>query len=162
MDHGRSTTKNRTTNLGAAAAAIAAAAGMILSAAPAEAGAQAGWPNDTFRLCDYRPATTNCDGQTIGGIIWGNRTSTLQGRLIDHGGTGTTVFFDAFAGATKVDSDTRHVAALGDIPYNFVIGDSTVPGGVDRVRVQVCRTGTLQCSVQINVKRDAVAENWDA
>ena len=153
---------DRSRKVGAGLAALAAAAGVVLTAGPAAASTDATWPNDTFTICDYRPGTTICDGATIGGIIWGNRTSTLQGRLIDHGGAGTTVYFDAFAGSTKVDSDHRNSGAYGDIPYNFTIGNPDLAGGFDRLRIQVCRTGTTQCSVQINVHRDGTAEHWDA
>jgi hypothetical protein len=85
----------------------------------------------------------------------------LQGSLndYDYDGYGTTVFFDAFAGSTKVDSDHRDVVPGGGIPYHFIIGDPNLAGGFDRLRIQVCRTGTTQCSAQINVHRDGTSEN---
>ena len=154
----RATTMSRTSKLGAGLAAVAAAAGVVLSAAPAAASTQATWPNDTFNICDYRGGTI-CDGRTIGGIIWGSRTSTLQGEVRDYTGYGTTVYFDAFAGSTKVDSDHRNSGPYGAVSYNFTIGNPDLVGGFDRLRIQVCRTGTTQCSLQINVHRDGTAEN---
>lgn len=126
-------------------AAAALAMGM-LTAGPASADVRAAdWPNDTYYVCaDY------CDGATQGGVVWGNRTSKLQGWVEAYNGT-ATVKFDAFAGSTKVDSDSR-TSSGPVIPYNFYIGDPDRPGGVDRIRVQVC--APRGCGEEFNLIRN--------
>ncbi|SDO64498.1 hypothetical protein [Lentzea jiangxiensis] len=109
------------------------------------------WANDTFSVC----SVTCSEGYAVGGIIWGNRTATVQGSVTNHYADFTTVYFDAFAGSTKVDSATRSSSA-GDVSYRFDIGNPDLPGGVDRIRVQVCSTagGDRLCGSQYNEIRD--------
>ena len=131
--------------------ALAAAAAL---GTPATAGTQATWPNDTFRIC----TTQGCGGQAIGGVVWGNRTATVQGSIADYLGSGTTVYFEAYAGATKIDSDTRTAPPHDDVPYNFSIGNPDLVGGFDRLKVTVCESGKTYCSTPVNADRDDDAE----
>lgn len=86
----------------------------------------------------------------------------VQGRVSINAGTlsDATVFFDAFAGSTKVDGDSRTAkeSGIGYLDFHFPIGDSSLPGGVDRIRVQVCSTdingNPTACSTQFNMWRD--------
>ncbi|WP_160694188.1 hypothetical protein [Amycolatopsis sp. SID8362] len=111
----------------------------------------AAWANDTFSVC----SVTCAEGYAVGGIVWGNRTATVQGSVTNYYADFTTVYFDAFAGSTKVDSATRSSSA-GDVSYRFDIGNPDLPGGVDRIRVQVCSTagGDRLCGPQYNEIRD--------
>lgn len=130
--------------------AVAAAIGLSTVAAPSAAAAPA-WANDTYYVCSYYCSW----GYASGGIVWGNRTANIQGSVTDVSGDHTTVYFDAFAGSTKVDSETR-TAAYETKSYNFPIGDPNLVGGIDRIRIQVCTTvaDVRYCGVQENEIRD--------
>jgi hypothetical protein len=131
--------------------AVAALTMGVLTAgsASADVRAAATWPNDTYYEC-----SDNCDGFARGGVVWGNRTAQIQGSVQSYRDT-TTVYFDAFAGSTKVDSETRSSSGP-EVSYNFTIGDPDLPGGVDRIRVQVCTPlgADRGCGVQFNMIRD--------
>jgi hypothetical protein len=91
----------------------------------------------------------SCAGYTDGEITWYNRTASLSGRVvgpvlsqncdyISH----TTAFFEAYAGTTKIDSQTRTLTR-GDIdnvrPFGpFTIGDPDLVGGINRIKITVC------------------------
>lgn len=156
----RRAARNRITVAGIAlvaamsAAAPAAAATHGTTGDSTQTAAQAGWPNDTFDLC---PQYCNW-GETIGGVIWGNRTSTVQGEVWGSANLGVTVFFEAYAGTTKIDSDTRTAGPGVDIPYNFGIGNPDLVGGFDRLKITICVVGTTTCSTPVNADRDGIAE----
>jgi hypothetical protein len=124
------------------------------SANSATAGVQSAWPNDTFRVC----TVPSCYGIAVGGIVWGNRTAQVQGEVRHGSGYGVTVYFEAYAGNVKIDSDTRTAVAFNTVPYNFPIGDTDLVGGFDRLKIQVCHYGPSDCSVPVNADRDGVAE----
>ncbi|GLY41587.1 hypothetical protein Amsp01_076100 [Amycolatopsis sp. NBRC 101858] len=141
------------TNRAARGAAVLSGIALALAATlvvPAAASADSAWPNDTFRLCTAQ----GCGGQAIGGVVWGNRTSTVQGTVADFLARGTTVYFEAYAGATKIDSETRTASAHDDVPYHFSIGDPDRVGGFDRLKITVCESGKTYCTVPVNADRD--------
>jgi hypothetical protein len=129
--------------------ALATGAALLM---PPTAAASAQWTNDTYSAC---PA--NClTGSTSGGIVWGNRTATVQGSVIAYFGDTVVVYFDAFAGSTKVDSTTR-TSTGPEVSYHFTIGDPNLVGGIDRIRVQMCTVhgdGSRDCGDQVNAIRD--------
>ncbi|MGW6933816.1 hypothetical protein ACWGE0_27425 [Lentzea sp. NPDC054927] len=137
--------------------AVMAAGLLALSFVQAgQAGASA-WPNDTWDV-----SSDGYEGLSVGAVTWANRTATLQGHVQDDGGiVSTTVFFTAYAGATKVDSDTRTASPGEDRPFGDVtIGDPGLVGGFDRLKIQVCETGHPEtCSGPVNLNRDGVAEH---
>lgn len=64
----------------------------------------------------------------------------------------TQVVFDAFQGTTRVASQARATDyATSPKSFHFTIGDSTLPGGIDRMRITTCiylASGKLwQCQV---------------
>ncbi|MFF4274270.1 hypothetical protein [Streptomyces sp. NPDC001536] len=69
----------------------------------------------------------------------------------------TQVIFEAFAGSTKIDSGTRTADDYTDLgivrDYNFTIGDTELPGGIDRIKITVCHvlgTYLYDCSSPVN------------
>lgn len=75
---------------------------------------------------------------TEGGITWFNRTAGVQGQVVDTADPGsTTAIFEAFAGATKIDTETRTINN-DERPFNFTIGDTDLVGGINRIKVTVC------------------------
>lgn len=132
---------------------VTMASGLFAAGIASAGPSSAAWTNDTYSVCS---ASCLFDGGASGGVIWGNRTSTVQGSVSSYFGNPTTVHFDAFAGSTKVDSETRTTSSAG-LSYNFTIGNPDLPGGVDRIRVQVCTThadGARACGDQFNMIRD--------
>lgn len=133
-----------------------AVVGMVLGAtAPAHA-----YPTSPFSACEDSSAVSCESAYTEGGIIWYNRTAGVQGHVVDIGIGSTTAVFEAFAGATKIDSTTRTAndesSLGGDRSFNFTIGDPNLVGGIDRVRVTVCinyPNGTRPCGTPTHVWR---------
>jgi hypothetical protein len=142
--------------------AVAAAALALPLVLAGQAGASTtAFPNDTWNISD----DVIVEGVSVGGVIWHNRTATLQGYVEDldteltHS---TRVYFTAYAGSTKVDGDGRTASPGNRVPFNFPIGDPDLVGGFDRLSIQVCRLevdGPHFCSPGINLHRDNVAEN---
>jgi hypothetical protein len=100
--------------------------------------------------------------EVVGYITWGQRTADIQGYIDNTYGIppwdgSATAYFDAFAGTTKVDSETR-TAQVGSFQYpiHFSIGDPNRVGGIDRIRTQICVQSptTRTCSDQWNDIRD--------
>jgi hypothetical protein len=91
-----------------------------------------------FQVC----VDENCETDiAVGDIAWLNRTATISG-WVGHGALdatwSATVVFDAFAGTTKVDTQTRTVRPPDrTLNYGFTIGDPNLVGGIDRIRIQV-------------------------
>jgi hypothetical protein len=91
--------------------------------------------------------THPCKGFTHGHIVWANRSASIDGEVhsprqeprCDEIIRSTTAFFEAYAGATKIDSTTRTVNYPGirDFP-GFSIGDPDLVGGINRIKIQVC------------------------
>ncbi|SMD23002.1 hypothetical protein [Kibdelosporangium aridum] len=68
----------------------------------------------------------------------------------------TTVSFGAYAGSTKVDGHSRR-ALYEQVDFNFSIGDPDLPGGADRIKIQICTEGK-GCSEPVHAHRDSRAE----
>lgn len=135
-------------------------AGLVLTlmtslTAPATASA---WPNDTFSfsLCTSTPI---CYAGVGGTVVWGNRSAGIQGNIDNRGAANTTtLYLEAYAGSTKVDSDTRTAYAGRSIPFDVTLSAPNLVGGFDRVKLQVCHTEINYCTTPLNVIRDSVAQ----
>jgi len=128
-------------------AAMVVLAGTLF-AGQGSAGATTAWARDHFKVCW---TTTPCDVYAEGDITWGNRTADVSVRVVGPGGW-ATAHFDAFAGSTKVDSYTANEPGE---PFN--IGNPNLPGGINRIRTQVCFAGDSGeggCGGQWNDIRD--------
>jgi hypothetical protein len=138
---------------------VAATAVGVLALSCVQAG-QAGasaWPNDTWTVNDEL-----LTGYSTGSVTWGNRSATLRGNVVDKFPSySTTVFFTAYAGAQKVDSDTRTASPGEDRSFGpLVLEAPNLVGGFDRVKIQVCPSQDLTwCSPPVNLDRDSVAEH---
>ncbi|WP_416974603.1 hypothetical protein [Streptomyces sp. 4F14] len=140
-----------------ASAVLLAACGTlgIAVAAPASA---ADYPTDSFFVSKTDGSTTN--SYTSGTITWYNRTAGITGAVVDlQAGAYTVAYFEAFAGATKIDSQTRSANDESDLgqrrTFTFTIGDSDLVGGIDRVKVTVCThyPSATFCSAPENYSR---------
>lgn len=143
--------------------AVLAAAAVLLGLGSGSASADSvQWATDPFPEVCSSPYDPACDfGAGDGYIKWGNRTAGIKGYVWDFdedSTTYTTVYFDAFAGANKIDSDTR--TSHGEYkPFGeFAIGDPNLEGGIDRIRIQVCHHFPREwpykeCGGQVNVSR---------
>ncbi|MFI2430457.1 hypothetical protein [Streptomyces sp. NPDC018693] len=111
---------------------LAACAALGVAVAPASA---ADYPTDHFVV-----AKTN--STTWGDITWYNRTANIKGTVSDHTTGYSTAIFEAFAGSTKIDSETRSAndtSSLGEWrDFNFTIGDPDLVGGIDRIKITLC------------------------
>lgn len=98
-----------------------------------------------FSVCD-----TECDNFTEGSITWHNRTATISGRVVDRGAGFTTAKFRAFANGRQVGAEvSRYADDASTNPdlkspreIGFGIGDTTLPGGIDKITVLLCFTQT--------------------
>jgi hypothetical protein len=138
--------------------AISAAGMAVVGFSQLPASANAQWANDTW---DITSDPTFHVANTTGGVIWGNRTAEVQGTVNrQYNITGySAVYFDAFQGSTKVDSDFRNTPAnSGRTDFHFDIGNPNLPGGIDRIKVQLCSNnldGThYACSEPVNLIRN--------
>ncbi len=131
-----------------------AAAALVTATTPATASPAATWPNDTFVVC---VPVAPCPAQSNGGIVWSNRSALVKGQIRSLSGSGTTVYFEAYAGSTKVDSDTRTAGPGEDVPFDVSLSTDVV-GGFNRVKIQICLPGPSKCSEPLHAHRDAVAE----
>ncbi|GAB2570138.1 hypothetical protein [Kribbella endophytica] len=142
-----------------AAASFAAVAVVTATQAPASASVQ--YARDHIpKLCVFGSVIDpDCNEFAEGYITWGNRTATITVTVGDKSTGGTTrVFFDAFAGSTKVDSDVRSAGNVTVTFTPFAIGNPGLPGGINRIRTQVCYFKPdgqrIACSGQWNDIRD--------
>lgn len=140
----------RLTSTLTAAAALAMTLG-ALAAPSASATPAPAWADDDFgTLC----VDANCFAATYGTVHWGNRTASVEATILDLTSTG---YYDAFADARKIDSESFWVLKPG-ATFVFPIGDPNLRGGIDRVRIQVCwenNDGTDRvCSDQENTIRN--------
>ncbi|BCL14888.1 hypothetical protein [Micromonospora sagamiensis] len=126
-------------------------AAAVSPAIPASAAA-----DDYFYVCGGQFETCG-GGSTEGTIVWYNRTAGITGGVSDSGPGSTTAIFEAFAGSTKIESQTRTAddeTSLGAYRgFNFTIGDSDLVGGIDRIKITVCFNypdGPLDCSPNYN------------
>ncbi|MEU9508536.1 hypothetical protein AB0D32_19935 [Micromonospora sp. NPDC048170] len=131
------------------AAALATAGSVGIAAAPAQAA-------QSFDVC----VPGYCSwSYTQGAITWHNRTAGVTGSVVDVGPGSTTAFFEAFAGSTKIDSQTRTAddeTSLGSPRgFNFTIGDTDLVGGINRIKITVCFTDSAgqSCSSPVNYNK---------
>ncbi|WP_416901218.1 hypothetical protein [Micromonospora echinospora] len=130
------------------AAALATAGSVGIAAGPVQAA-------QNFDVC----VGSACDlAYTQGTITWGNRTADVTGSVFDSGQGYTTAIFEAFAGSTKIDSETRTAddeTSLGSPRgFNFNIGDPDLVGGIDRIKITVCITDSTQwCGSPVNYSK---------
>jgi hypothetical protein len=139
--------------------AVSAAAGIaLLTTGQTSASATVQYAQDHVRIC----MDSLCNLEVNAYITWGQRTAVIAG-YIDNSYNfppfdgSLTAYFDAFAGTTKVDSETRTVRqATINYPIHFEIGDPNRVGGIDRIRTQICVQSptTRTCSDQWNDIRD--------
>jgi hypothetical protein len=148
--------KARTITTRTAVCATAVAASVVGLSAPASA-----YDPDIFHRCVSE--AISCDGLTSGDITWLNRTAQVSGSVVDEGPGSITAIFEAFAGSTKIDTQTRTTddASTGSSAsprgFSFAIGDPDLVGGINRIRITVCRnyqTANQGCSPQQNIWRD--------
>jgi hypothetical protein len=127
--------------------AVLAASAAVAVAGQTGAAASVQYSSDAFGpLC-----VDSCLSRASGGIVWGARTATVSGSVSLYNSPGyTTLFVDAFAGSTKVASQTRTTSG-GKISFKFVMTYAR-PGGINRIRTQICNTyhGQRVCSGQEN------------
>jgi hypothetical protein len=124
-------------------AMFAAAATLLLTpAAPAYADVTTSFEvrHPNFPTTSYTEG--GADG-VPGGITWHNRTATVAGVVVDIGPGHTTAYFRAFAGTTQIGSEQSRTAndesSLGQVRgFSFVMGDTNLRGGINRVEIQVC------------------------
>lgn len=116
-----------------AAGALAATA--VALAAPAAAQAA---PVEYWELC-----YASCANRAEGKITWHNRTATLSGHVYDSGRSWTQIKVTSYAGnkqigkvATRTADDEKPNGS--PLPFGFTVGDSTLPGGIDLVIVELC------------------------
>ncbi|MFE0593833.1 hypothetical protein [Micromonospora echinospora] len=135
-------------SLALTAAAVAGSA--VVTASPAQAAT-------SFDVCG---PTNYCSlSYTFGTITWYNRTAGVTGSVVDVGPGNTTAYFEAFAGSTKIDSQTRTAddeTSLGSPRgFNFTIGDTNLVGGIDRIKITVCFTDSTgqQCGTPQNFSK---------
>ncbi|KOX12074.1 hypothetical protein ADK67_47650 [Saccharothrix sp. NRRL B-16348] len=124
----------------AAAVALALTLGAVVGVPAASAKAESAWADDFFSLCV--PDDAGCYGYTHGWIVWGNRTASISGTVANEYASGfVTAYFEAYAGSTKIDSDTRSVSS-GTRGFPITLGNPDLVGGFDRTKVTVCWHGT--------------------
>jgi len=133
--------------------ASALAAVLALGTVAPAASASVNWANDTFSHCSDSCAR----GAARGTIVWANRTANVNGSVTDApGDLHTTVVFDAYAGNTPVDHQTRSATSTTK-SYNFPIGDPNLVGGINRILIKVCTTdvfGNEGCNGPYEERRD--------
>jgi hypothetical protein len=101
--------------------------------------ARAAWPTTPFEVCWD---STLCASYAEGDIAWYNRTAGIAGTLVgpapDPEWLIVRARFDAYKGTKKIDEDWVDSA----IPYShwsrFVIGDTNLVGGINRIKITVC------------------------
>ncbi|WP_306207799.1 hypothetical protein [Actinoplanes sp. RD1] len=123
----------RAATVAATTAAVVTATAVSALAAPSTAAT-----DSSFDVCG-----ATCLGETWGSITWYNRTAYVNGYVWDSGAGSATALFEAFAGDTKIDTETRTANDESDLgtlrAFDFTIGDPDLVGGINRIRVTVCR-----------------------
>lgn len=98
-------------------------------------------PVDDFSVC-----VDTCDWSADGSITWHNRTATVAGKVLDTGSGSTQVQFRAYAADRQIGStqtrtiDDADPSKPNPLPYRFVMGDSNLKGGIDKITVVVCHS----------------------
>jgi hypothetical protein len=86
-----------------------------------------------------------------GGLLWLNRSVTVQGSVWDYGNGYSDVYFLPFHGTTALydRAQTRSVTE-GERSLNFPLDGSDLVGGIGRVYIRTCwypTTGGAACEV---------------
>jgi hypothetical protein len=133
---------------------------LLLGAAPTNAHATPShaqaYPSQAFKVCQN---TTLCINYTRGTIVWYARTADVSGVVKLAQNTDwewTQASFEAFAGSTKVDAQTRTATPSKlELSIGFPLGDPNLVGGIDRIRITVCSYsfGVRRCGIPVNYLR---------
>jgi hypothetical protein len=142
-------------------------AGSVISAgivAGAQVPAFAAWPSDQYGIA----GAVHYNDYSEGVIRWSNRSAVVDGYVQDDtaDNSSSQVIFEAFAGATKIDTDNRTAnrdSSLGAFrDFTLTIGDPDLVGGIDRIKITVRHTysnGTYVNGPTFQVHRDGSSEN---
>lgn len=125
-------------------------------AGAASASTATGYPTNDFWVCFINNPCRDVDNATAGTLTWYNRTVNVSGSVYDSGYYGVSAVFDAFQGSTKIDSQSRGAGNGQTKSFGFDIGDTNLPGGVDRIRITLCIYSSATehtCGQQINYPR---------
>ncbi|PWK90888.1 hypothetical protein C8D88_101913 [Lentzea atacamensis] len=135
-----------------AAGVLAATAVAVAAPAAAHADTDTG-----FALCDTRACDNNF---VMGKITWHNRTATVSGHVVDSGPGFTVAKFRAYANGKQIgkevsrytddastNPDLKSPRALG-----FGLGDTNLPGGIDKIAIFLCFTETT-CQYSMTVPK---------
>lgn len=99
-------------------------------------------------------------GYTWGYVTWHNRTVSLTGRVVDKGPGWTVAKFRAYANGKQIGAEvTRYTDDASTNPnlkspreFQFQMGDTNLPGGIDKVGISICHTET-SCAYSDSVMR---------
>lgn len=132
---------------------VGACGALAMVAAPAMA-----YPTEHFNVCNPYCDPDTEEGFVDGYITWYNRTAGVTGGVESYfeDGWPTTAYFDAYAGSVKIDSTHRTAANGTRRGFNFTIGDTNLPGGINRIKITVCtlKNGVQDdCSAPVNYWR---------
>ncbi len=122
-----------------AARAVAVSAMVALGVVVGTSSPALAYTPDNFSHC-----VLSCSSKVAGTITWYNRTAGVTGTVTDIGAGYTVAEFKAFAGSTQVGPTETRTADdenpdLGqNRGFNFTMGDTNKPGGIDSIQVQVC------------------------
>jgi hypothetical protein len=121
------------------AATLAPVGIAVATAGPAQA-----YAVDQFDVC----GNTCAESRTAGTITWHNRTATIQGYVLDAGTGFTRVTFYPYAGSRSLPEQSRTAndsdpAVGARRSFNFVIGDTDLPGGINTINIVLCKHDLL-------------------
>jgi hypothetical protein len=99
-------------------------------------------------------------GYAWGYVTWHNRTVSLTGYVTDKGAGWTVARFRAYANGRQIGPDvTRYTDDASTNPnlksprdFEFLMGDTNLPGGIDKVGISICHTET-SCAYSTSVTR---------
>ncbi len=126
---------------------VAATGAALLSIATP---ASAAYPTTFFSDCG---PVTDCNPSASGNITWYNRTAYIDGGIYNYSGQNGWAVFTAYAGGTKVDTVVTEVSVDDYVAIEENIGDSSLVGGIDRIKVAICvgpTVNSLTCGTATN------------
>jgi hypothetical protein len=119
-------------------------------------------PASAFPSTEFRVEGIGGGDETAGDIIWYNRTAGVAGYVaayccINELQT-TRAHFASYAGSRKIQEKTRDSNG-GVVRFDrFVIGDTNLVGGINRIKITVCTlftdTGWL-CGQPVHYRKPA-------
>jgi hypothetical protein len=114
--------------------------GLVIGAGPAQAAT-----SSTLYICSLETSTA-CYDYVSGTVTWYNRTALLTGAIAgDHPNIIAT--FEAWAGSTRVGApQTRTSYDYGRKGFEFTMGDSNLPGGINTIYYKLCHSSGSVCS----------------